>query len=172
MSVAPILLTVAEMGLMKGEGEDLVERLSGVSPPVPAEAEAEPAAAAAAATEAVCSAELKVDVETAVPLLASPALPPAPVTPPSLPTLRLLLAFGVDDLGMKDEANGDPPPLFAVAAGILVISTRSIDGEKDRDWSSPAVAFFRLLRSMVRPAGIEGGVDSLEELEIFPAKEA
>ena len=81
---------------------------------------------------AVCSAELKVDVETAVPLLASPALPP-PVTPavpppPSLPTLRLLLAFGVDDLGMKDEANGDPP-LFAVAAGILVISTRSIDGE-------------------------------------------
>ena len=139
VSVAPILLTVAEMGLMKGEGEDLVERLSGVSPPVPAEteaAEAEPAAAAAAeATElAVCSAELKVDVETAVPLLASPALPP-PVTPavppPSLPlpTLRLLLAFGVDDLGMKDEANGDPPPLFAVAAGILVISTRSIDGE-------------------------------------------
>ena len=133
MSVAPILLTVAEMGLMKGEGEDLVERLSGVSPPVPAEteAEAEPAAAAALA---VCSAELKVDVETAVPLLASPALPP-PVTPavppPSLPlpTLRLLLAFGVDDLGMKDEANGDPPPLFAVAAGILVISTRSIDGE-------------------------------------------
>ena len=137
VSVAPILLTVAEMGLMKGEGEDLVERLSGVSPPVPAEteAEAEPAAAAAEATElAVCSAELKVDVETAVPLLASPALPP-PVTPavppPSLPlpTLRLLLAFGVDDLGMKDEANGDPPPLFAVAAGILVISTRSIDGE-------------------------------------------
>ena len=133
VSVAPILLTVAEMGLMKGEGEDLVERLSGVSPPVPAEteAEAEPAAAAALA---VCSAELKVDVETAVPLLASPALPP-PVTPavppPSLPlpTLRLLLAFGVDDLGMKDEANGDPPPLFAVAAGILVISTRSIDGE-------------------------------------------
>ena len=105
VSVAPILLTVAEMGLMKGEGEDLVERLSGVSPPVPAEtepAEAEPAAAAAEATElAVCSAELKVDVETAVPLLASPALPP-PVTPavpppPSLPlpTLRLLLAFGV-----------------------------------------------------------------------------
>ena len=47
--------------------------------------------------------------------------------------LRLLLAFGVDDLGMKDEANGEPtpatpemPPLFA---GILVISTRSIDGE-------------------------------------------
>ena len=39
VSVAPILLTVAEMGLMKGEGEDLVERLSGVSPPVPAEAE-------------------------------------------------------------------------------------------------------------------------------------
>ena len=135
VSVAPILLTVAEMGLMKGEGEDLVERLSGVSPPVPAEAEAEPAAAAAATELAVCSAELKVDVETAVPLLASPALPP-PVTPavpapPSLPlpTLRLLLAFGVDDLGMKDEANGDPPPLFAVAAGILVISTRSIDGE-------------------------------------------
>ena len=134
VSVAPILLTVAEMGLMKGEGEDLVERLSGVSPPVPAETEAAEAEPAAAAALAVCSAELKVDVETAVPLLASPALPP-PVTPavppPSLPlpTLRLLLAFGVDDLGMKDEANGDPPPLFAVAAGILVISTRSIDGE-------------------------------------------
>ena len=132
VSVAPILLTVAEMGLMKGEGEDLVERLSGVSPPVPAETEAAEAEPAAAAALAVCSAELKVDVETAVPLLASPALPP-PVTPavlapPSLPlpTLRLLLAFGVDDLGMKDEANGDPP-LFA--AGILVISTRSIDGE-------------------------------------------
>ena len=143
VSVAPILLVVAEMGLMKGEGEDLVERLSGVSaPPVPAtEAElaaaAVAAAAAAAAAAATELAELKVDVETAVPppLLASPlALMPTPPADAAaaaalLPTLRrLLLAFGVDDLGMKDEANGDP--LFAAdAAGILVISTRLIDGE-------------------------------------------
>ena len=114
------------MGLMKGE--DLVERLSGVSPPaaapvVPPAAEAVAAATAAAAAAAVCSAELKAaDDETALPELEASPLEP----------LRLLLlAFGVDDLGMKDEANGDPP-----FAGILVISTRSIDGEYDRP-SSP-----------------------------------
>ena len=129
MSVAPILLAppwlCAEMGLMKGEA-DLVERLSGVSPPaaaapvVPPAAEAVAAATAAAAAAAVCSAELKAaDDETALPELEAS------------PLELLLLAFGVDDLGMKDEANGDPP-----FAGILVISTRSIDGEYDRP-SSP-----------------------------------
>ena len=125
MSVAPILLTVAEMGLMKGEGEDLVERLSGVSPPAVVGVVPPAAAMAAAAAAAVCSAELKAaDDETALPeeLEASPLEP-----------LRLLLlAFGVDDLGMKDEANGDPP-----FAGILVISTRSIDGEYERPSSPP-----------------------------------
>ena len=142
MSVAPIPVAeaaeaaaeAAEMGLMKGEGEeDLVERLSGVSPLlIPAEA--------AAATAAVCSAAaaaaaLRPDDETVVAPLepAEAAAAAAAAAATALWRLRLLLAFGVDDLGMKDEANGEPtpvtpamPPLFA---GILVISTRSIDGE-------------------------------------------
>ena len=142
VSVAPIPVAeaaeaaaeAAEMGLMKGEGEeDLVERLSGVSPLlIPAEA--------AAATAAVCSAAaaaaaLRPDDETVVAPLepADAAAAAAAAAATALWRLRLLLAFGVDDLGMKDEANGEPtpvtpamPPLFA---GILVISTRSIDGE-------------------------------------------
>ena len=90
------------------------------APVVPPAAEAVAAATAAAAAAAVCSAELKAaDDETALPELEAS------------PLELLLLAFGVDDLGMKDEANGDPP-----FAGILVISTRSIDGEYDRP-SSP-----------------------------------
>ena len=120
VSVAPIPPLCAEIGLMKGE--DLVERLSGVSPPAGVVVPPEAAATAAAAAAAVCSAELKAaDDETALlELEASPL------------ELVLLLAFGVDDLGMKDEANGDPP-----FAGILVISTRSIDGEYERPSSPP-----------------------------------
>ena len=136
MSVAPIPVAeaaeaaaeAAEMGLMKGEGEeDLVERLSGVSPLlIPAEAAA---AAAAVCSAAAAAAALRPDDETVVAPL-EPAAAAAAAAATALWRLRLLLAFGVDDLGMKDEANGEPtpamPPLFA---GILVISTRSIDGE-------------------------------------------
>ena len=126
----------AEMGLMKGEGEeDLVERLSGVSPLlIPAEAAA---AAAAVCSAAAAAAALRPDDETVVAPLepADAAAAAAAAAATAFWRLRLLLAFGVDDLGMKDEANGElptppampPPPLFA--AGILVISTRSIDGE-------------------------------------------
>ena len=142
MSVAPIPVEAeaaeaaaeaAEMGLMKGEGEeDLVERLSGVSPLlIPAEA-----AAAAVCSAAAAAAALRPDDETVVAPLepADAAAAAAAAAATALWRLRLLLAFGVDDLGMKDEANGEPtpvtppamPPLFA---GILVISTRSIDGE-------------------------------------------
>ena len=144
MSVAPIPVEAeaaeaaaeaAEMGLMKGEGEeDLVERLSGVSPLlIPAEAAA---AAAAVCSAAAAAAALRPDDETVVAPLepADAAAAAAAAAATALWRLRLLLAFGVDDLGMKDEANGEPtpatppamPPLFA---GILVISTRSIDGE-------------------------------------------
>ena len=139
VSVAPIPVAeaaeaaaeAAEMGLMKGEGEeDLVERLSGVSPLlIPAEAAA---AAAAVCSAAAAAAALRPDDETVVAPL-EPAAAAAAAAATALWRLRLLLAFGVDDLGMKDEANGEPtpvtpamPPLFA---GILVISTRSIDGE-------------------------------------------
>ena len=140
VSVAPIPVAeaaeaaaeAAEMGLMKGEGEeDLVERLSGVSPLlIPAEA-----AAAAVCSAAAAAAALRPDDETVVAPLepAEAAAAAAAAAATALWRLRLLLAFGVDDLGMKDEANGEPtpatpamPPLFA---GILVISTRSIDGE-------------------------------------------
>ena len=141
VSVAPIPVAeaaeaaaeAAEMGLMKGEGEeDLVERLSGVSPLlIPAEAAA---AAAAVCSAAAAAAALRPDDETVVaPLEPAVAAAAAAAAATALWRLRLLLAFGVDDLGMKDEANGEPtpvtpamPPLFA---GILVISTRSIDGE-------------------------------------------
>ena len=142
VSVAPIPVAeaaeaaaeAAEMGLMKGEGEeDLVERLSGVSPLlIPAEAAA---AAAAVCSAAAAAAALRPDDETVVAPLepAEAAAAAAAAAATALWRLRLLLAFGVDDLGMKDEANGEPtpatpvmPPLFA---GILVISTRSIDGE-------------------------------------------
>ena len=142
VSVAPIPVAeaaeaaaeAAEMGLMKGEGEeDLVERLSGVSPLlIPAEAAA---AAAAVCSAAAAAAALRPDDETVVAPLepADAAAAAAAAAATALWRLRLLLAFGVDDLGMKDEANGEPtpatpamPPLFA---GILVISTRSIDGE-------------------------------------------
>ena len=140
MSVAPIPVAeaaeaaaeAAEMGLMKGEGEeDLVERLSGVSPLlIPAEAAA---AAAAVCSAAAAAAALRPDDETVVAPLEPAAAAAAAAAATALWRLRLLLAFGVDDLGMKDEANGEPtpvtpamPPLFA---GILVISTRSIDGE-------------------------------------------
>ena len=141
VSVAPIPVAeaaeaaaeAAEMGLMKGEGEeDLVERLSGVSPLlIPAEAAA---AAAAVCSAAAAAAALRPDDETVVaPLEPAAAAAAAAAAATALWRLRLLLAFGVDDLGMKDEANGEPtpvtpamPPLFA---GILVISTRSIDGE-------------------------------------------
>ena len=144
VSVAPIPVEAeaaeaaseaAEMGLMKGEGEeDLVERLSGVSPLlIPAEAAA---AAAAVCSAAAAAAALRPDDETVVAPLepADAAAAAAAAAATALWRLRLLLAFGVDDLGMKDEANGEPtpvtppamPPLFA---GILVISTRSIDGE-------------------------------------------
>ena len=142
VSVAPIPVAeaaeaaaeAAEMGLMKGEGEeDLVERLSGVSPLlIPAEAAA---AAAAVCSAAAAAAALRPDDETVVaPLEPAEAAAAAAAAATALWRLRLLLAFGVDDLGMKDEANGEPtpvtppamPPLFA---GILVISTRSIDGE-------------------------------------------
>ena len=140
VSVAPIPVAeaaeaaaeAAEMGLMKGEGEeDLVERLSGVSPLlIPAEAAA---AAAAVCSAAAAAAALRPDDETVVAPLepAEAAAAAAAAAATALWRLRLLLAFGVDDLGMKDEANGDPP-----FAGILVISTRSIDGEYDRP-SSP-----------------------------------
>lgn len=142
VSVAPIPVEAeaaeaaaeaAEMGLMKGEGEeDLVERLSGVSPLlIPAEAAA---AAAAVCSAAAAAAALRPDDETVVAPLEPAAAAAAAAAATALWRLRLLLAFGVDDLGMKDEANGEPtpvtppamPPLFA---GILVISTRSIDGE-------------------------------------------
>ena len=140
VSVAPIPVAeaaeaaaeAAEMGLMKGEGEeDLVERLSGVSPLlIPAEAAA---AAAAVCSAAAAAAALRPDDETVVAPLEPAAAAAAAAAATALWRLRLLLAFGVDDLGMKDEANGEPtpvtpamPPLFA---GILVISTRSIDGE-------------------------------------------
>ena len=144
VSVAPIPVEAeaaeaaaeaAEMGLMKGEGEeDLVERLSGVSPLlIPAEAAA---AAAAVCSAAAAAAALRPDDETVVAPLepGDAAAAAAAAAATALWRLRLLLAFGVDDLGMKDEANGEPtpvtppamPPLFA---GILVISTRSIDGE-------------------------------------------
>jgi hypothetical protein len=141
VSVAPIPVEAeaaeaaaeaAEMGLMKGEGEeDLVERLSGVSPLlIPAEAAA---AAAAVCSAAAAAAALRPDDETVVAPLEpadAAAAAAAAAAATALWRLRLLLAFGVDDLGMKDEANGEPtpamPPLFA---GILVISTRSIDGE-------------------------------------------
>ena len=136
--VAPIPLeaaeaeAVAEMGLMKGE--DLVERLSGVSPLllIPAEAAAAVCSAAAAAAT-----EPEADDETVVPpfeATAAAAAAAAAARPVRL--LVLLLAFGVDDLGMKDEANGELPPrlrllLFVppLFAGIFVISTRSMDGE-------------------------------------------
>ena len=141
VSVAPIPVAeaaeaaaeAAEMGLMKGEGEeDLVERLSGVSPLlIPAEAAA---AAAAVCSAAAAAAALRPDDETVVAPLEPAAAAAAAAAATALWRLRLLLAFGVDDLGMKDEASGEPtpvtppamPPLFA---GILVISTRSIDGE-------------------------------------------
>ena len=140
VSVAPIPVAeaaeaaaeAAEMGLMKGEGEeDLVERLSGVSPLlIPAEAAA---AAAAVCSAAAAAAALRPDDETVVAPLEPATAAAAAAAATALWRLRLLLAFGVDDLGMKDEANGEPtpptpamPPLFA---GILVISTRSIDGE-------------------------------------------
>ena len=133
VSVAPIPVAeaaeaaaeAAEMGLMKGEGvEDLVERLSGVSPLlIPAEAAA---AAAAVCSAAAAVAALRPDDETVVaPLEPAEAAAAAAAAATALWRLRLLLAFGVDDLGMKDEANGEPtpvtpamPPLFA---GILVI---------------------------------------------------
>ena len=141
VSVAPIPVAeaaeaaaeAAEMGLMKGEGEeDLVERLSGVSPLlIPAEAAA---AAAAVCSAAAAAAALRPDDETVVAPLEPAAAAAAAAAATAFWRLRLLLAFGVDDLGMKDEANGElprpamppAPPLFA---GILVISTRSIDGE-------------------------------------------
>ena len=67
-------------------------------------------------------------------------------------------ALGVDDLGMKDE---DP-----LLAGILVISTRSTEGVV----LAEDAAEVGLLRSIVSPAGIGGGVDSLDELETLAAK--
>ena len=142
VSVAPIPVAeaaeaaaeAAEMGLMKGEGEeDLVERLSGVSPLlIPAEAAA---AAAAVCSAAAAAAALRPDDETVVAPLepAEAAAAAAAAAATALWRLRLLLAFGVDDLGMKDEANGEPTPatpaMLPLFAGILVISTRSIDGE-------------------------------------------
>ena len=76
-------------------------------------------------------------------------------------------ALGVDDLGMKDElAKGEAEPL----AGIFVISTRSMAGDEAR--SSLLLALLPgLFLLMVRPAGMAGGVESLEEFETLATRD-
>ena len=79
------------------------------------------------------------------------------------------VALGVDDLGMKDElARGEAEPL----AGIFVISTRSTDEGRSLLSTLAAALLPGLFRSMVKPAGMAGGVESLEELETLAAREA
>ena len=74
-----------------------------------------------------------------------------------VPVLDSAASSGVDDLGMKDElAKGEAEPL-----------ARSMAGDEARSSLLPG-----LFLSMVRPAGMAGGVELLEELETLAAREA
>lgn len=86
------------------------------------DAESEEAAAAAAAAAAATMGLMKGE-EDFVERLSGVSLPPAAAEE----------GLGVDDLGMKDDAEGDADPL--AAAGIFVISTRSIEAGESRSGS-------------------------------------
>ena len=150
--VAPIPLeaaeaeAVAEMGLMKGE--DLVERLSGVSPLllIPAEAAAAVCSAAAAAAT-----EPEADDETVVlPFEDTAAAAAAAAAARPVRLLVLLLAFGVDDLGMGDKLN-------KTTVASLLAKSRELAGAKltpeeleqaERSWNKPELTIEPIFRNL------------------------